>query len=77
MQEPGSVSIYETCSLDLRKATDRATLEVHVTLEAAFKIILVILAVASVMFLAVTELNIACAIFLQSDMHILNTMVLW
>ena len=50
LQEPCNVIIYETCSIDLRKTTDRAALGAHVTLAAALQRILVVLAVVAVYF---------------------------
>ena len=48
MQEPCSVSIYETYSIDLRKTTDKAALGVDVTLAAALQRIVEVLIKAAV-----------------------------
>ena len=61
VQEPCSVSIYETCSIYLRKTTGKATLGARAPLAVALKRILVILAVARVYI--VSGEKMACALF--------------
>ena len=55
MQQPCSISIYETCSIDLRKTIDGAALGAHATLVAALQIIAVVLAVATEYYEAVKK----------------------
>ena len=50
MQEPCSVTIYETCWIDLWKPTNRAALGAHDTLAAALQRIAVVLAVAALYY---------------------------
>ncbi len=57
-----SVSIYETCSIDLRKTTDIAALGAHVTLSAALQRIAVFLAVAAVYCEAVLKILLSIKI---------------
>ena len=57
-QEPRSASIYETCSIDLRKTTNRAAVGDNVALTTTPQIIRLILAVAAEYSLAVATVAV-------------------